>query len=57
MSNMKQYNDKSYKMAIHNTKYNSDGKAIIERNDEWREEKEWDMVYEELEKEQKRSKY
>ena len=43
-------------MAIHNTKYNSDGKAIIERNDEWREEKEWDMVYEELETEQKRSK-
>ena len=43
---MTTYNDKVYKMASHNTKYNSDGKAIIEKNDEWRNEKEWDSVYE-----------
>lgn len=31
---MTTYNDKLYKISAHNTKYNSDGKAVIEKNDE-----------------------
>ena len=46
---MKRYNDKAYKMAANNTTYNSDGKAVIEKNDEWRDETEWDDVYKEIE--------
>ena len=43
---MTQYSEKSYKMASDNTKYNDDGKAVISENDEWRDEKEWDEVFE-----------
>ena len=43
---MTQYSEKSYKMASDNTKYNADGKAVILENDEWRDEKEWDEVFE-----------
>ena len=50
---MTQYSEKSYKMASDNTKYNADGKAVISENDEWRDEKEWDEVFEQLQKEQK----
>ena len=35
------------------TNNNSDGKALIQENDEWRDEKEWDAVFEQLQKEQK----
>ncbi|MFR0742798.1 MAG: hypothetical protein ACLSHE_13410 [Roseburia sp.] len=38
-----------------NTKYNSDGKAVILENDEWRDEKEWDEVFAQMQKEQKNS--
>lgn len=48
---MTQYSDKSYKMASDNTKYNADGKAVILENDEWRDEKEWDEVFEQMQKE------
>ena len=51
---MTQYSDKSYKMASDNTKYNDDGKAVISENDEWRDEKEWDEVFGQLQKEQKK---
>jgi hypothetical protein len=51
---MTQYSDKSYKMASDNTKYNADGKAVILENDEWRDEKEWDEVFGQLQKEQKK---
>lgn len=47
----KKYNERSYKLALENTKYNSEGKAIITENDEWRDEKEWDAVFEQLQKE------
>lgn len=50
---MDQYGDKAYKMAAGNTKYNSDGKAVIEKNDEWREEKEWDAMFNQIQMEQK----
>lgn len=48
---MTQYSEKSYKMASDNTKYNADGKAVISENDEWRDEKEWDEVFEQMQKE------
>lgn len=47
---MTQYSEKSYKMASDNTKYNADGKAVISENDEWRDEKEWDEVFEQMQK-------
>lgn len=48
---MTQYSEKTYKMASDNTKYNADGKAVISENDEWRDEKEWDEVFEQMQKE------
>lgn len=48
---MTQYSEKAYKMASDNTKYNADGKAVISENDEWRDEKEWDEVFEQMQKE------
>ena len=51
---MTQYSEKSYKMASDNTKYNAAGKAVILENDEWRDEKEWDEVFGQLQKEQKK---
>lgn len=50
---MTQYSEKSYKMASDNTKYNAAGKAVILENDEWRDEKEWDEVFELMQNEQK----
>lgn len=47
---MTQYSEKSYKMASDNTKYNDAGKAVILENDEWRDEKEWDEVFEQMQK-------
>lgn len=47
---MTQYSEKSYKMASDNTKYNADGKAVISENDEWHDEKEWDEVFEQMQK-------
>lgn len=49
---MTQYSEKVYKLASDNTKYDADGKAVISENDEWRDEKEWDEVFEQLQKEQ-----
>lgn len=45
-----------YKKAMDNTKYNEDGKAVIEAGDEWREEKEWDEIYAEMRKEVENAK-
>ena len=47
----KKYYERSYKLALEKTKYNSEGKAVITLDDEWREEKEWDDVFEQLQKE------
>lgn len=45
------YNNKAYKMAMENTKYNSEGKAVISSDDEWVEETEWDDMFEQIKKE------
>ena len=50
---MTQYSEKSYKMVSDNTKHNAAGKAVILENDEWRDEKEWDEVFELMQNEQK----
>lgn len=39
------YNKKAYQLAIQNTTYNPDGRAVITKDDEWREETEWDDIY------------
>lgn len=48
------YSEKAYKLALKNTKCNSEGKAVIELNDEWRDEKEWDAVFNQIQMEQKK---
>lgn len=45
------YNKKTYRLAMENTKYNSDGKAVVSKDDEWRDESEWDDIYEQMKKE------
>lgn len=45
------YNNKAYKIAMENTKYNNKGKAIISSDDEWAEETEWDDIFEQMKKE------
>ena len=49
-----EYDDKVYKLASENTKYNSEGKAVMTLDDEWREEKEWDAVFNQIQMEQKK---
>ena len=49
----KKYYERSYKLASENTKYNSEGKAVITLDDEWREEKEWDATFNQIQMEQK----
>ena len=45
---MIQYIEKAYKLALDNNMYNSDGEAVIPENDEWRDEKEWNEIFEQL---------
>ena len=45
----KKYYERSYKLVLENTKYNSEGKAVITLDDEWREEKEWDAMFNQTE--------
>lgn len=49
----KKYYERSYKLASENTKYNSEGKAVITLDDECREEKEWDAMFNQIQMEQK----
>lgn len=53
---MTQYSERAYKLASDNTKYNSDVKAVISENDEWHDEKEWDEVFEQMQKERQNLK-
>ncbi len=39
---------KAYQLASENTKYNMEGKAVVAQEDEWREETEWEAMYEQL---------
>lgn len=48
-----QYGEKAYQLAKANTKYDSDGKAVVGLGDEWREETEWEDVFKEMKKERK----
>lgn len=45
------YDKKAYQLAMKNTKYDNDGKAVVEKDDEWRYETEWDDVFEQMKKE------
>lgn len=47
----KKYYERSYKLALENTKYNSEGKAVITLDDEWSEEKEWDAMFNQIQME------
>ena len=46
--NTRKYPLDAYKIAMRNTKYNHDGKVIIEKDDEWRDESEWDEMFEQM---------
>lgn len=41
-------NLKAYQLASENTKYNTEGKAVAVQEDEWREETEWEAIFEQL---------
>ena len=43
--------NKEYQIAMKNTKYNLEGKAVISQNDEWVNETEWDEIFEQMRKE------
>lgn len=45
------YSKKAYQLAMNNTKYNSEGKAVISEEDEWANETEWDDIFEQMKKE------
>ena len=45
------YNEKAYQLAVENTKYNFDGKAVVSKDEEWVSETEWDDMFEQMKKE------
>ncbi len=45
------YGAKAYHLAMKNTKYNTEGKAIISADDEWANESEWDDMFQQIKKE------
>lgn len=45
------YGAKAYRLAMENTKYNADGKPVISKDDEWRDETEWDDLYTDMKRE------
>jgi hypothetical protein len=47
------YSMKAYQLALENTKYNATGQAVVESGDEWREETEWEEMFEQMKKERK----
>lgn len=47
------YSAKAYQLAAENTKYNEKGQAVVEQGDEWREETEWEEMFEQMKKERK----
>lgn len=44
------YGLRAYKLAMQNTTYNKDGKAVISSDDEWLDETEWDDMFEQIKK-------
>lgn len=49
----KDYGIQAYQLAMNNTKYNAEGKTVVEMEDEWRDETEWDVMFEQMKKERK----
>lgn len=45
------YNERAYQLAMSNTKYNSSGRAVVEQKDEWRDEAEWEEMFQKMKKE------
>jgi len=45
------YGLQAYKLAMQNTNYNNEGKAVISTDDEWNDETEWDDMFEQMKKE------
>lgn len=45
------YGIQAYKAIMVNTKHNAEGKEVITSDDEWRNESEWDDMYEQMKKE------
>ena len=45
------YGLKAYKLAMQNTNYNKEGRAVISSDDDWAEESEWDDMFEQMKKE------
>lgn len=43
--NKESYPADAYKLAMRNTKYDESGKAVIEKNDDWKNETEWDDIF------------
>jgi hypothetical protein len=39
------YGKEDYQLAFRNTKYNSEGKAVVAEDDEWNDETEWDEIF------------
>ncbi len=49
--NIGKYDARAYELAKKNTTYNSERKAVIAADDEWRNESEWDELFEQMKKE------
>lgn len=47
----KGFDAKAYQLAMNNTVYNNEGKAVISKEDEWVSETEWDDMFEQMKKE------
>lgn len=45
------YGLQAYKLAMQNTNYNKEGKAVVSSDDEWNDENEWDDMFEQMKKE------
>lgn len=45
------YGLQAYKLAMQNTSYNKEGRAVISSDDGWTDETEWDNMFEEMKKE------
>lgn len=43
--NVTGYGWRAYQLAMNNTRYNSEGKPVVEVDDEWRDETEWDEFF------------
>lgn len=50
------YNKKAYQLAMNNTKYNNEGNAIVEKDNEWRNETEWDDMFDQMKEEKMKAK-